>query len=94
MQSDAAQNMVEKYFGDVQGVTAIHEELIIGVHSIEEHDNILRKGFKRAPESNIKFNQKIIQYRLPTVTYLGNIVSSKGLTRSRENRSHCSDAYS
>ena len=76
---DAAQNMVEKYFGDIMGVTAIHDDLIIGASSNEEHDKILRKVFQRARESNIKFNFKKIQYRVPSVTYLGNVVSSKGL---------------
>ena len=59
--SDAAQHMVEKYFGDIYGVTAIHVDLIVGASSIEEHDSILKKVFERACESNIKFNLKKIQ---------------------------------
>ena len=77
--SDAAQAMVEKYFGDIAGVTAIHDDLIIAAATNKEHDSILRNVFQQARESNIKFNLKKIQYRVPSVTYLGNIVSSNGL---------------
>ena len=76
--SDAAQAIVEKYFGDIAGVTAIHDDLIIAAATNKEHDSILRNVFQRACENNIKFNFKKIQYRVPSVT-LGNIVSSKGL---------------
>ena len=77
--SDAAQAMVEKYFGDIAGVTAIYEDLIIAAATNKEHDSILRNVFQRAHENNIKFNLEKIQYRVPSVTYLGNIVSSKDL---------------
>ena len=71
--------MVEKYFGDIAGVTAIHHALITAAATNKEHDSILRNVFQQARENNIKFNLKKIQYRVPSVTYLGNIVSSKGL---------------
>ena len=71
--------MFEKYFGDIEGVTAIHDDLIIAAKTNEEHDTILRNVFQRACENNIKFNKKKIQFRVPTVTYLGNIVSDQGL---------------
>ena len=77
--SDAAQAMVEKYFGDIAGVTMIHDDLIIAAATNKEHDSILRNVFQRARENNIKFKLKKMQYRVPSVTYLGNIVSSKGL---------------
>ena len=71
--------MVEKYFGDIAGVTAIYDDLIIAAATNMEHDSILRNVFQRGRENNIKFNLKKIQYRVPSVTYLGNIVSSKDL---------------
>ena len=78
--SDAAQTMIEKYFGDIEGVLAIHDDLIIAADSYVEHDSILRKVFKKAKENNIKLNLRKIQFRVPEVKYLGNIVSSRGLS--------------
>ena len=78
--SDAAQSMIEKHFGDIEGVLAIHDDLIIAAESFAEHDKILRKVFQRAKERNIKFNLRKIQFRVPEVKYLGNIVSSSGLS--------------
>ena len=79
--SDAAQAMVEKYFGDISGVTAIYDDLTIAAAKNKEHDSILRNVFQRARENNIKFNLKKIKYRVPSVTYLGNIVSRKDLQK-------------
>ena len=77
--SDAAQQMVEKYFGDIEGVTVINDDLIIAAKSNEEHDDILKNVFQRAHENNIKFNKNKIQLRVPNVTYLGNLVIEQGL---------------
>lgn len=77
--SDASQAMIEKHFGDIEGVIAIHDDLIIGAVSVREHDEVLRKVLQRAKERNIKFNLKKMQLRVPEVKYLGNIVSKEGL---------------
>ena len=69
--SDAAQSMIEKHFGDIEGVLAIHDDLIIAAESFAKHDKILRKVFQRAKERNIKFNLRKIQFRVPEVKYLG-----------------------
>ena len=77
--SDAALIMIEKHFGDIDGVLAIHDDLIISASNTEEHDKILITVFQRAKDRNIKFNLKKIQFRVSEVKYLGNIVSSEGL---------------
>jgi len=77
--SDAAQEMIECHFGDISGVLAIHDDIIIVAENENEHDIILQKILQRARERNIKFNLKKIQFRIPQVRYLGNIVSNTRL---------------
>ena len=36
--SDPSQLMIERYFGDIKGVIAIHDDLIISAVSLSEHE--------------------------------------------------------
>ena len=71
--------MIEKHFGDIKDMIAIHDDLIISAVSLREHEKTLRNVLERAKDCNIKFNLNKIQIRVPEVKYLGNIVSKEGL---------------
>ena len=71
--------MIERHFGDIRGVIAIHGDLIIGAVLLSEHDKTLRNVLGKAKDCNIKFNLKKMQLRVPGVRYYGNIVSKEGL---------------
>ena len=77
--SDAAQAMVEKHFGDIDGVLAIHDDIIIASDTVSQHDDILKRVLQRAREQNIKFNKTKIQLRVPEVKYLGHLIGKTGL---------------
>ena len=70
--SDASQSMIERNFGDIKGMIAIHDDLIINAVSLSEHDKTLKNVSERAKNHNIKFNLKKMQLRVPEVKYLGN----------------------
>ena len=82
--SDACQSMIERHFGGIKVVITIHEDLIISADLLSEHDKTFRNVLERAKGSNIKFNHKKIQLRVPKVKYLGNIVSKEGLKPDSE----------
>jgi Reverse transcriptase (RNA-dependent DNA polymerase) len=71
-------------FGDIPGVQIIYDDLIIAGKTVEEHDKALLEVFKRANESNIRFNPDKFQYRIKEVKYMGHVVSAQGLKTDRE----------
>ena len=71
--------MIERNFGDLQGVLAIHDDIIISAKTHIDHDRIFQQVLQRARDRNIKFNIRKIQFRISQVKYLGNIISKEGL---------------
>ena len=56
--------MIERHFGDIKHVIAIHDNLIISAVSLSEHEKTLRNVLERAKDHNIKFSLKKIQLTL------------------------------
>ena len=77
--SEIMQKRNEESFGNIEGVHIIADDLIIAAASEAEHDRILQSVLQRARETGVKFNKNKIQFKVPTVTYMGNIVTSNGL---------------
>lgn len=73
------QKKVIQTFGDIEGVFVVVDDLIIAAKTVEDHDKIIRKVFKRAKENNVKFNKNKMRLRLTEVPYVGHIVSKDGL---------------
>ena len=46
-----------------------------------QHDKIMTKLLQRAREANVKFNAAKLQYKVPEVKYVGNIVSGMEVRR-------------
>ena len=59
--SDPSQLMIERHFGDIKDMIAIHDNLIITAVLLSEHEKTLRDVLERAKDHNIKFNLKKIQ---------------------------------
>ena len=59
---------------------------MIGGKNEKEHDLVLRKILIRARERNIKFNREKIQFRVPQVKYIGEVVSGLGFSPVPESR--------
>ena len=89
--SDAAQNMVEKYFGHIPGVVAVHDDLIIAAENEKQHDKILEEVLQEASKNNIKFNKKKIQLKINEVRYLGHIIGVNGMRPDVEKVSAITD---
>ena len=77
--SEVMQKRNEKTFSDIPGVHIIADDIIIAANDDREHDIIMHKVMKRAREKNIKFNKSKLQFKLPQVTYMGNIITANGL---------------
>jgi len=77
--SEVMQKRNHETFGDIPGVHVIADDLIIGTDNDDENDEVLEKVLQRARSRKVKFNEDKIQYKLPYVHYMGNIVSHEGL---------------
>ena len=77
--SEIMQKRNEETFGDINGVHVIADDLIIAARDEQEHDRILRTVLQRAREKGVKFNKNKIQFKVSTVTYMGNVVTANGL---------------
>jgi len=53
--------------------------MIIAGEDDKDHDQILKKVMERTRLKNVKFNQSKIQFRVPQVHFMGNIVTADGL---------------
>jgi len=71
---------------DLRGVEVIADDtLVFGVgdsieEAVKDHDNNLENLLKRAREKNLKFNRDKLRLRMPSVTYMGHVLSPKGLS--------------
>ena len=69
----------EETFGDLQDVHVIADDMIIIGKDDEEHDQRLREVMARAREKNVKFNPDKVQFKVPTVIYMGTEISKDGM---------------
>ena len=77
--SEVLQKRNEETFGHISGVHIIADNLIIAACNEEEHDKILQDVLQRAREKGVKFNKNKIQYKISSVTYIGNVATKDGL---------------
>ena len=74
----------EEAFADIQGVNVIADDLIIAARNEIEHDAIMHRVLKRARRENVVFKAGKIQFKVTTVTYMGNIVTKDGMRPDQE----------
>ena len=77
--SEIMQKRCEETFGDLQGVHIIADDIIIAAKNEHEHDSTLLCVLQRARDKGVKFNADKIQFKVSTVSYIGNLVSADGL---------------
>ena len=77
--SDVLQRRNNEIFGNIPGVHCSADDILIAADSDEEHDRIFSEVMKRAMLHNIRFNPRKIQYKVPSVKYLGHIQGKTGI---------------
>lgn len=66
-------------FGDIENCFPYFDDLIIAGKDLQEHDETLKKVFRRAHEYNVRFNKRKLQYRQNEVRFLGVIINADGI---------------
>ena len=65
----------QEAFSDIPGVQVATAGKTIDAETVEEHDQILQKVMQRARQQQVKFNRTKVQFRMPKVLYMGNIIT-------------------
>ena len=77
--SEVFHRTVTQIFDDLEGVKVYIDDLIIWGENKDQHDERLHKVLERAMEANFVLNLKKCEFRMKKITYLGEVLSSKGV---------------
>jgi hypothetical protein len=66
-------------FGDIPNVHIVFDDVILPAADDVEHDTALREVFDRARRFNVRFNKDKLRIKLPSVRYLGHVLSADGV---------------
>uniref|UniRef100_A0A8C5LZN7 ribonuclease H n=1 Tax=Leptobrachium leishanense TaxID=445787 RepID=A0A8C5LZN7_9ANUR len=76
------QRLMEKTVGDMNLIEVLVylDDIIVFGKTLEEHEQRLEKVLKRLHEEGLKLSLQKCQFCLPSVTYLGHVVSAEGVS--------------
>uniref|UniRef100_A0A8C5MY14 ribonuclease H n=1 Tax=Leptobrachium leishanense TaxID=445787 RepID=A0A8C5MY14_9ANUR len=76
------QRLLEKTVGDMNLIEVLVylDDIIVFGKTLEEHEQRLEKVLKRLHEEGLKLSLEKCQFCLPSVTYLGHVVSAEGVS--------------
>lgn len=79
------QRIMDNMLQDIEGASAIMDDILITGRDITCHDKILNQVIAKATEWNLKLNFAKCQIRQPKVKYVGHLVTSTSLLPDEEN---------
>ena len=78
--SDVFQRLTDELFGDIEGVTAVVDDLLVWGTTKQEHDERLERVLQRCVRSGMVLNESKCKLGRNTVKYLGHTISEGGLS--------------
>ncbi|KAK7605162.1 hypothetical protein V9T40_007020 [Parthenolecanium corni] len=66
-------------FGEIKNVSPYFDDLIIATETDREHDVALSQVCQQARKYNVKFNPDKLQFKKPSVQFLGPVISAQGM---------------
>ena len=73
-----------KVFRDIPNVHIVFDDMTVTRTDDEQHDEAFQAILLRAHQNQVKFNRAKIQYKVPTVQFLGHVFSAEGLSPYQE----------
>ena len=79
------QHTIQQVLEGCEGAYNIHDDIIIHVRTVEEHDVRLRKTFERIQEKGLTLNRDKSAFSMSKLTFMGYLLSNQGIgpTESR-----------
>lgn len=78
------QKCMTQNFGDLEGVEADIDDMLVWGKTEEEHKERLKAVLQRCQDINLTLNIDKCKFGVPQVTYLGHIISAKGISINME----------
>ena len=79
MSQDVFQMCMDQVMDCLPGIIAIHDDIYIYGHTLEEHDWHLLKLMQMAAQHGVVFNSSKCQIRQPKITFYGAVLITKGM---------------
>ncbi|RVE62485.1 hypothetical protein OJAV_G00157530 [Oryzias javanicus] len=73
------QRCIARHLEGLEGVVNVIDDILVWGESIEQHDRRLRKLLERIRSINLKLNKSKCKIRMTEITYIGHVLSEKGL---------------
>lgn len=73
------QREMENLFRGIKGLIVYMDDFLIYGETVEEHDETLREVLRRIEKFNMKINKEKSVFGVPSVEFLGHIVSVEGI---------------
>ena len=70
---------VRQLFENLEGVEVVVDDILVWGSTLQEHDKRLEEVLKQVRRSNLKLNKDKCKFRQSEVTYLGHLLTSKGM---------------
>ena len=77
--SELYQSKMSEMIEDIEGTEVIMDDILIWGTNLEEHDRRLKQVLDRARKYNLKLSRNKCEFRKKEVTYVGHVLSDKGV---------------
>jgi hypothetical protein len=78
------QHIIQQVLQGCEGVQNIADDIIVHGPTIELHDQRLTKVLERLQEKGLTLNPEKCEFRIPKITFMGHLVSDKGIGPTEE----------
>ena len=86
------QHIIQQVLQGCEGAHNIADDIVIHGRGVEEHDRRLDGVFQRLKERGLTVNPDKCEFRIPRITFMGHVLSEKGIGPTEEKVKAVSDA--
>ena len=86
------QHIIQQVLQGCKGAHNIEDDIVVHGRGVEEHDKRLDGVFQRLKERGLTVKPDKCEFRIPRITFMGHVLSEKGIGRKEEKVKAVSDA--
>ena len=86
------QHIIQQVLQGCEGAHNIADDIIVHGRGVEEHDKRLDRVFRRLKERGLTVNPDKCEFRIPRITFMGHVLSEKGIDPMEEKVKAVSEA--
>ena len=86
--SSICQRVIDNLLKDCEGSEGFQDDIIVSGRTLEEHDVNLEKVLSKLKEMGVTLNRDKCIFGVPSLVFLGHIISADGIKPTLENYVH------